>query len=125
METIRKSIFMLILLLPGTGFGGTDCKIADHPDHYEIVCFGDEKPGAVQSPAVVQGQANITGPTTEKTQPTATAPATSEKTPVVVRTSRRPKQADLDAAKAARNKLIWEERQKEPAATFVPGTVLE
>ena len=54
MKTIIKAAVLVMMVLPGTVIAATDCKVTEYPDHFEVMCVGDEQPGILQKQTSVQ-----------------------------------------------------------------------
>lgn len=131
METMRKYILAGMVLLPSMVIAGTDCRVVEYADHYDLVCVGDEKSGPVRPQEAVAAQAPVTAPASVAskdsvvtTQTSAEAPLsapavitpatqTDARSPYVIG-QHRPDRSVRNAARASRARLIQEERQKQP-----------
>jgi hypothetical protein len=127
---MRILIVIALMLAPGLSFARTDCHVAEHPDHFEAVCIGDEKaspapdtPAAaaiqhgepLQQAATEQMGASVPSETVPAAKPqTAAASVPSSQTSqtqlsqgaVVHRQGRQQFQKGMEDARANRLRLI-------------------
>ena len=135
---MKKVIFFALLLVPGTSFARTDCKLVEFADHVEAVCTGDEK--AVVQPE--QKDQKAPPPPAAESLPytpiqTAETPAKNDgttrevspqpppaPTPVLTHRQGRSNQASQsglqDAISARRTMLMEHSRQNEAAPVPAP-----
>ena len=123
---MRMILLVGMVLLPRMLSAATDCRVAEFPDHYEVICTGDEKAGAVQTQTTVQKKA------ADQTQTAAgqKQPAAQKKTPAQAQAAEIAREEAAkallayrehlatmksvrDAARASRMRLIREERQRQ------------
>ncbi|WP_298268346.1 hypothetical protein [Geobacter sp.] len=124
---MRMILLVGMVLLPRMLFAATDCRVAEFPDHYEVICTGDEKAGAVQAQTPAQTKASDQTPTAaNQKQPAAPkkTPAQAQAAAAIAREEAakallayREHLATMksvrDAARASRMKLIREERERQ------------
>lgn len=134
---MRILIAVALFLVAGNAFAQTDCRSVEHPDHYEAVCTGDEKaiaaPETPPSSAIQRGEtlpqaaaeqmrSSVPAAADTPAQPQATA-VPSPQTPqsqaapgtIVHRQGRQQYQKGMDEARSARQQLIKELQQSQPA----------
>ena len=96
---LKFIVIVLIVLLHGAALAATDCRVIEYSANYEVICVGD--PSTRTS-------------STQRAEPAQTAVPvqTGSATMLTARGERRLNPAVMVAAKAARGRLIMEQRQK-------------
>ncbi len=124
---MRMIVLAGMVLLPRLLFAATDCRVAEFPDHYEVICTGDEKAGAGQAQTAVQEKKAADQTPTAVSQK---QPAAPKKTPAQAITAEKAREdaakalvayrehlatmkSVRDAARASRMNLIREERERQ------------
>jgi len=117
-SSIQALSASLLIALSAAPPVAADCRVVEFPERYEAVCIGDPRPATgrggatVVSAAESQAQVGMTGAPRADLAPSAPVWDGSG-APTPQRADRRPRSADLEAARAVRMKLIVEQRQKE------------
>jgi len=118
MKSSIQALSVSLLLLSAAPLVAADCRVVEFPERYEAVCIGDPQPAGVRGGAAVrsaaegEAHAGMTGAPSAELAPSAWVWG-GDGAPTSQRADRRPRSADLEAARVARMKLIVEQRQKE------------